>query len=328
MPVPLNTTVRNTRSVNTAARTPPVIEIAGVTKRFGSVTAVNDVSLTITLGEVLALLGANGAGKTALLDMVLAFTEPNAGTLTTFGHAPKRAATNGQVGAVLQDGGLLDDLTVLETIKIVAACHHSPAPIDAVVQRAGVGSFTTRKVKKCSGGQKQRLRFALALLTDPQLLILDEPTAGLDASARREFWATMHAEAKRGRTIVFATHYLREADDYADRVVLMSQGQVTADGSVDEMTAGLQRKLSAHWIAETDPYDWAATAGLTPEQVDYEPHLQRIRITTPDTDRIAEQLLSAGLIRHLNIVQPGIEDAFFSLTQDADEEAAAKEVTP
>src|SRR5690625_296136 len=130
MAVPLKTTVRNTRSMNTTAPTPPVIEIAGVTKRFGSVTAVNDVSLTITLGEVLALLGANGAGKTTLLDMVLGFTEPNAGTLTTFGHAPKRAATNGQVGAVLQDGGLLDDLTVLETIKMVAACHHWHAPID------------------------------------------------------------------------------------------------------------------------------------------------------------------------------------------------------
>src|SRR5699024_5456321 len=100
-----------------------------------------------------------------------------------------------------------------------------------------------------------------------------------------------------------------EADDYADRVVLMSQGRVIADGSVDDMTAGLQRKLSAQWISETDPYDWAATAGLTPEQVDYDAKLQRIRIATPDTDRIAEQLLAAKVIRHLNIVQPGIEEA-------------------
>src|SRR5699024_7299804 len=109
----------------------------------------------------------------------------------------------------------------------------------------------------------------------------------------REFWDTMHTETKRCRTIVFASHYLREADDYADRVVLMSQGRVIADGSVDDMTAGLQRKLSAQWISETDPYDWAATAGLTPEQVDYGAKLQRIRIATPDTDRIAEQLLTA-----------------------------------
>src|SRR5699024_10518007 len=233
----------------------PAIAIDAVTKRFGPVTAVDDVSLEIRQGEVLALLGPNGAGKTTLLDMALGFAEPTSGSIRTFGDVPKRSASHGHVGAVLQDGGLLDDLTVGETVKMVAACHYQTAPVDDVLQRAGAADFATRKVKKCSGGQKQRLRFALALLTDPQLLILDEPTAGLDASARREFWDTMHTEAKRGRTIVFATHYLREADDYADRVVLMSQGRVIADGSVDDMTAGLQRKLSAQWISETDPYD-------------------------------------------------------------------------
>lgn len=301
----------------------PAIAIESVTKRFGDITAVDDVSLEIRPGEVLALLGPNGAGKTTLLDMVLGFAEPTAGSIRAFGDTPKRAASNGHIGAVLQDGGLLDDLTVGETIKMIAACHYSHAPVADVMRRAGVAHFISRKVKKCSGGQKQRLRFALALLTDPQLLILDEPTAGLDATARREFWDTMHAEAKRGRTIVFATHYLREADDYADRVVLMSQGRVIADGSVDDMTAGLQRKLSAQWISATDPYDWAATAGLTPEQVDYDAKLQRVRITTADTDRIAEQLLAAKVIRHLNIVQPGIEEAFYSLTEATGQEVAS-----
>ncbi|MDN5732131.1 MAG: ABC transporter ATP-binding protein [Yaniella sp.] len=301
----------------------PAIAIESVTKRFGDITAVDDVSLEIRPGEVLALLGPNGAGKTTLLDMVLGFADPNAGSIRAFGDTPKRAASNGHIGAVLQDGGLLDDLTVGETIKMIAACHYSHAPVADVMRRAGVSDFATRKVKKCSGGQKQRLRFALALLTDPQLLILDEPTAGLDATARREFWDTMHAEAQRGRTIVFATHYLREADDYADRVVLMLQGRVIADGSVDDMTAGLQRKLSAQWISATDPYDWAATVGLTPEQVDYDAKLQRIRIATPDTDRIAEQLLAAKVIRHLNIVQPGIEEAFFSLTESTGQEVTS-----
>lgn len=301
--------------MNTSATT-PAIAIESVTKRFGDVIAVDDASLTITQGEVLALLGPNGAGKTTLLDIMLGFTEPNRGSIRTYGNPPKQAASNGMVGAVLQDGGLLDDLTVAETIRMIAACHHRHLPIDEVMQRAGVTSFATRKVKKCSGGQQQRLRFALALLTDPQLLILDEPTAGLDATARKEFWATMHSEAKRGRTIVFATHYLREADDYADRVVLMTQGRIIADGSVNDMTAGLHRKLSAQWISEADPHAWAVATGLTPDQVDYDATTQRLRLTTADTDRIAEQLLSAGLIRQLNIVQPGIEEAFFSLTQD------------
>ncbi len=294
---------------------PTAIDIAAVTKRFGAVTAVDNVSLKINTGEVLALLGPNGAGKTTVLDMVLGFTEPDTGTLNTLGQTPQRATSNGHVGAVLQDGGLLEDLTVGETLRMIAACHVSPLPVAEVMHRAGITDFASRKVKKCSGGQKQRLRFGLALLTDPELLILDEPTAGMDAAARREFWATMHAEARRGRTIVFATHYLREADDYADRVVLMADGKVIADGSVDDMTAGLQRKLSAQWIADTDPYDWAVAAGLEPKQLDYDDDLQRIRITTADTDQVAEQLLSAKLIRNLTIVQPGIEEAFFYFTQ-------------
>lgn len=307
--------------MNTSA-SPPAIGIAAVTKRFGELTAVNNVSLKINSGEVLALLGPNGAGKTTLLDMVLGFTEPSRGSIKVFDMPPKRAASEGYIGAVLQDGGLLDDLTIGETIKMIAACHHQHLPVDDVMQRAGVTGFASRKVKKCSGGQKQRLRFALALLTNPQLLILDEPTAGLDAKARKDFWDTMHAEAQRGRTIVFATHYLREADDYADRVVLMNQGQIVADGSVDDMTAGLQRKLSAQWISDTDPLQWAATAGVSRDQITYNSELHRIQITTPNTDRIAEGLLSAGLIRHLTIVQPGIEEAFFNMTQDSQEVAS------
>ncbi len=304
--------------MNTSASS-AAIAIDAVTKRFGDLTAVDNVSLTIQPGEVLALLGPNGAGKTTLLDMVLGFTAPNRGVIRVVDLPPKRAASEGHVGAVLQDGGLLNDLTVGETIKMIAACHHRHLPIPEVMQRAGVTGFASRKLKKCSGGQKQRLRFALALLTNPQLLILDEPTAGLDATARKDFWATMHAEAKRGRTIIFATHYLREADDYADRVVLMHQGTIVADGSVADMTAGLQRQLSAQWVSDTDPYDWAATVGLTPEQVAYSARLERIQITTPDTDRIAERLLSTGLIRHLTITQPGVEEAFFSMTQDSQE---------
>ncbi|GAA4478628.1 ABC transporter ATP-binding protein [Enteractinococcus fodinae] len=296
--------------------TAPAITLDAVTKRFGQVLAVDDVSLAVHPGEVLALLGPNGAGKTTLLDMVLGFTEPTQGSTRTFGNSAKTAASNGMVGAVLQDGGLLDDLTVGETIRMIAACHRWHLPIDEVILRAGVMSFTTRKVKKCSGGQRQRLRFALALLTDPQLLILDEPTAGLDATARNDFWATMHAEARRGRTIVFATHYLREADDYADRVVLMAQGRVIADGSVADMTADMPRQLSAQWVSDIDPYVWADTVGPATQGLHYDATTQRIHLTTAETDWVAAKLLSAGLIRHLTITQPGIEEAFFDLTQD------------
>lgn len=290
------------------------IDVDAVTRRFGSVTAVDQISLRVQRGEVLALLGPNGAGKTTLLDMVLGFTTPNSGRLTVLGTSPETAARRGAVGAVLQNGGLLDDLTVSETVRMVAACHLQHLPLQEVMQRAGVSGFASRKVKKCSGGQRQRLRFALALLTDPQLLILDEPTAGMDAGARREFWETMHAEAERGRTIIFATHYLREADDYADRVVLVQDGRIVADGTVDEMTAGFHRVLKADWLGEQDPRDWGADAGLAPEHLDYDVERRRIQLTSPDTDRLAAELLTAGLIRHLQITQPGIEDVFFDLT--------------
>ncbi|MGO1181952.1 MAG: ABC transporter ATP-binding protein [Micrococcaceae bacterium] len=292
----------------------PAIDVDAVTRRFGSVTAVEQISLRVQRGEVVALLGPNGAGKTTLLDMVLGFTVPNSGRLSVLGTSPETAARRGAVGAVLQNGGLLDDLTVAETVKMVAACHVQHLPLPEVMQRAGVTDFASRKVKKCSGGQRQRLRFALALLTDPQLLILDEPTAGMDAGARREFWETMHAEAERGRTIIFATHYLREADDYADRVVLVQDGRIVADGTVDEMTAGFHRVLKADWLGEHDPRDWGAEAGLSPEQIDYDAERRRIQLTSPDTDRLAAELLNAGLIRHLQVSQPGIEDVFFDLT--------------
>lgn len=131
------------------------------------------------------------------------------------------------MGAVLQTGGLLEDLSVRETVAMVAGSHRRHIGVPAALERAGLTGLAGRRVKKCSGGERQRLRFALALLTDPELLILDEPTAGMDVRARHDFWDTMHAEADRGRTIVFATHFLPEAEDFADRIVLMREGGST-----------------------------------------------------------------------------------------------------
>ena len=184
-----------------------------VRRHFGTVRAVDGVDLSIDRGEIVALLGPNGAGKTTFLDLVLGFTGPSAGRLDVLGENPGRAVRAGRVGAVLQTGGLLDDLTVRETVAMVAACHPRHIPVDEALARAGADGIAKRKVRKCSGGEQQRLRFALALLTEPDLLLLDEPTAGMDVRARAEFWATMHTEAERGRTVVFATHYLQEADD-------------------------------------------------------------------------------------------------------------------
>ena len=292
--------------------------VTGVTKRFGTLTAVDNVSLTVPVGEIVALLGPNGAGKTTLLDMVLGFTEPASGSISVMGQAPRGAATSGAVGAVLQTRGLLDDLTASETLRLVASCHRRHLPIADVMERAGVTEFARTKVGKCSGGQVQRLRFALALLTDPQLLILDEPTAGMDASARRDFWHTMHAEAERGRTVVFATHYLQEADDYADRVILMRQGRVVADGTVAEMTATQARIVEALWLrTDVDP---AVVAGQLNIPT-WSREGKRVRFTSADSDALARHLLTENLACDLEISRPSMESVFFELTEPEQEGA-------
>lgn len=294
--------------------------VAGVTKRFGSLTAVDDVSLTVSVGEIVALLGPNGAGKTTLLDMVLGFTNPASGSVTVMGRQPRAAATSGEVGAVLQTRGLLDDLTVSETLRMVAACHERHLPLADVMARAGITDFGSTKVGKCSGGQVQRLRFALSLLTDPQLLILDEPTAGMDAGARRDFWHAMHAEAERGRTVVFATHYLQEADDYADRVILMRSGKIIADGTVAEMTATQDRIIHGVWLRDdVEPADVVKRFGVHGWSRDGD----RIRFTTADSDSLARQVLNENLMRDLEIARPSMESVFFELT-DSQEEGALK----
>ncbi len=222
--------------------TTPALKATGLTKRFRAsggetVTAVDGIDLTIDPGEIVAFLGPNGAGKTTTVDMFLGLTSPTGGSIEVYGEPPRRAVAHGRVSAVMQTGGLLPDFTVRETVRAVAALHGRPDRVDVVVERAGLGPLADRLVKACSGGEQQRLKFALALVPDPELVILDEPTTGMDVGARQEFWDTMRADAADGRTIVFATHYLAEADAFADRTVLMARGRIMADGPTAEVRA-------------------------------------------------------------------------------------------
>src|SRR4051794_12237507 len=226
----------------------PAIALHGLTKRFGPVTAVDGLDLTIEPGEIVAFLGPNGAGKTSTIDMVLGLSRPDGGTAEVFGLAPRTAVAHGLVTAVMQTGGLLKDLTVRETVELTAALFAHTRPVAEVLDRAGLTEIAGRRVGKCSGGQQQRLRFAMALLPEPELLILDEPTTGMDVEGRPEFWGAIPADAERGRTVVFATHYLEEADAYADRIVLVSRGRVVADGTSAEIKAlSAGRLVTATW---------------------------------------------------------------------------------
>src|SRR5215469_11242230 len=213
------------------------IDLRGVHKHFGKVRAVKGISLTIAPGEIVALLGPNGAGKTTTIDMILGLSQPTDGQVSVYGLHPRQAIERGLVSAVQQSGGLLKDLTVAETARYTASLFPTSTPVEEALRRAGISEIADRRVGKCSGGEQQRLRFAMALLPNPELLMLDEPTTGMDVEGRREFWAAIRKDAELGRTVLFATHYLEEADAYADRIVLLRHGKVVADGTSAEIRA-------------------------------------------------------------------------------------------
>ncbi|GMA85604.1 ABC transporter ATP-binding protein [Angustibacter aerolatus] len=274
--------------------------------------AVRGIDLRVEPGEVVAFLGPNGAGKTTTVDMVLGLSDPTSGVVQVMCHDPREAVRRGEIAAVMQTGGLLKDLTVGETVRMMRSLFRGARDVDEVLQRAGIADIADRRVGRCSGGQQQRLRFALALLPDPRLLVLDEPTTGMDVEGRRDFWSAIRADARQGRTVLFATHYLDEADAYADRVVVVSRGQVVADGSA----AAVKNLASGRVVSATLPgADDAALAGL-PGVERVEVRGDRVIVRAADSDAVARFLLERTAAHDLEITSSGLEDAFIALTAD------------
>ncbi|MDJ0394575.1 ABC transporter ATP-binding protein [Rhodococcus sp. G-MC3] len=293
--------------------TTPAVHLEHLSKSYGSVQAVADVSLRIEPGEVVAFLGPNGAGKTTTIDMMLGLATPDTGSARVFGAAPAEAIGAGRVSAVMQSGGLLRDLTVRETVRLTASLFPRTSPVDDVLGRAGISAIADRRVAKCSGGEQQRLRFALALLPEPDLIILDEPTTGMDVEGRRDFWKAIRQDALRGRTVLFATHYLDEADAYADRIVLLRHGRVVADGSAAEV----KNLASGRTVTATAPgVDQTALLGL-PGVDSVELRGERVLIHGQNSDLVARYLLTQTDAVDLEIVSKNLEDAFLALTTDA-----------
>jgi len=291
----------------------PSISLRAVTKSYGPVHAVRDLDLEIRQGEVVAFLGPNGAGKTSTIDMILGLSRPTAGEVRVLGMEPTEAIRRGLVAAVMQTGGLLKDLTVAETVAYTASLFPTTAPVADVLARAGIAEIGDRKVGKCSGGEQQRLRFAMALLPDPALLLLDEPTTGMDVEGRRAFWNAIRADAQRGRTVLFATHYLEEADAYADRIVLVSKGRVVADGSAAEV----KRLASGRTVRATIPYPDEQALKAIPFVDAVEIRGDSVLLHSHDTDAVARHLLTHTDARDLEITSRGLEDAFLALTGNA-----------
>ena len=296
-----------------AASKGAAVQLGGLRKHYGDVRAVDGIDLTIAPGEVVALLGPNGAGKSTTVDMILGLSRPDAGTVTVFGSEPHDAVSEGAIGAMLQGGALLDDATVGEMVGMVASLHRKPMAVSEALRRAGVEELAKRRGNKLSGGQKQRVRFAVALVSDPDLLVLDEPTAAMDVGSRREFWRSMQAFTDTGRTVLFATHYLEEAEEFADRVVLMRSGRIVADGSVAEVRAlagGRTLRAVAPGVTE-------AVIAAMPGVTEYQIRGERIAVSSSDSDATLRALLAAcPHARDIEITAMGLEGAFLSLTSE------------
>ncbi|MGA5818993.1 ABC transporter ATP-binding protein [Kitasatospora sp. NPDC094028] len=310
-----------------------VAEVAafrGVGKNYGRVRAVDGLDLVLRPGETVALLGPNGAGKSTSLDLLLGLREPDQGSVTLFGGTPRSAIEAGKVGAMLQSGGLMADVKVRELVQLACDVHPRGRSVTGVLTDAGITELAERRVDKLSGGQEQRVRFALAIAGDNDLIVLDEPTTGMDVSVRQAFWASMRAQADAGRTVLFATHYLEEADSIADRVLVLHRGRLIADGSSAEIKARAGARRVSFELHDADgrfPDEGVLRTLPGVQSLDVTarvPGVRTVRIRTADADASVAALYRSGLYpRGLEVAGLGLEQAFLTITGELDE--AAKE---
>ncbi|MFB7712679.1 ABC transporter ATP-binding protein [Streptomyces sp. NPDC056105] len=298
--------------MTTTAQATEVVSFERVSKSYGDVRAVDGLTLDLHPGETVALLGPNGAGKSTTLDLLLGLRPADTGTVRVFGTSPRDAIVQGRVGAMLQSGGLMDEVTVAELVKLACALHPKPYEPGEVMSRAGIAQIADRKVNKLSGGQEQRVRFALATAGANDLIVLDEPTTGMDVSARQAFWATMREQADQGRTVLFATHYLEEADAIADRVLVLHRGRLLADGTAAEIKARAgARKVAFDLEGDIDEPALRALPFLTTLDVSG----RTVRLQSSDADATVHALYGLGVYpRNLEVAGLGLEQAFVAIT--------------
>jgi ABC-2 type transport system ATP-binding protein len=292
----------------------PGIELRNLARSFGPVQAVRHIDLAITAGETVGLLGPNGAGKSTTIDLLLGLLRPDRGSVSVFGMTPAEAIAAGKVGAMLQTGALLRDLNVRELLTMMASLYPSPLDVDEVLALTGTTEIAGRRTQKLSGGQTQRVRFAIALVSNPSLLVLDEPTVGMDVEARHGFWTTMRAAAAQGKTVLFATHYLEEADAYADRIVLLSGGRVVADGPAGEIKARVGGRTIRATLAGVDARTLAALSGVTAA----ERRGDAVVLSCHDADvALAAFLRTFPAARDIEVRGAGLDEAFLELVGEA-----------
>jgi ABC-2 type transport system ATP-binding protein len=285
----------------------------GLAKSYGPTVALAGLDLRVAAGETVALLGPNGAGKTTTIGLLLGLLTPGRGQVQVHGLPPSHAVAGGLADAMLQDAGLMPGVRVGELLAMVRGLYPRPLPLDELAGVAGLGPLLGRRADRLSGGQAQRVRFAVAIAGDPLLLVLDEPTAAMDVQARRNFWRQIHAFAGRGRTVLFATHYLHEADDAADRVVVIAGGRKIADGTPAAIKAGFGGRQVRFTLRPGPRARLAALDGVRAVEQDG----ARVTLHTGDPDATVSSLVRSGLRwSGLEVGGPDLETSFLRLLAD------------
>ncbi|WP_406457252.1 ABC transporter ATP-binding protein [Streptomyces sp. NBC_01622] len=299
-----------------------VIEVTDLRRVYGGgFEAVRGITFSVSRGEVFALLGTNGAGKTSTVEVLEGLAAPSGGRVRVLGHDPhtERAAVRPRTGVMLQEGGFPSELTVAETARMWAGCTSGARPVPEALALVGLEQRAAVRVKQLSGGERRRLDLALALLGEPEVLFLDEPTTGLDAEGRRDTWDLVRALRDGGTTVLLTTHYLEEAEGLADRLAIMSEGRIAVTGTPAEVTAGRPSRISfelpaGYFVGDLPPLGELGVVG-------HEVAGNVVRLRTHELQRAATGLLvwaerARIELRRLEMRSASLEEAFLGIARE------------
>jgi ABC-2 type transport system ATP-binding protein len=292
-----------------------VVRLINVSKTFKQKTAVNHINFSINKGEVVAILGPNGAGKTTTISMILGLLHPTSGDINILGRSTQDKKVREKIGVMMQEVSMMPGLKVHEILTLIRSYYSIPLSQEELIKITGLTEQDLKtQAEKLSGGQKRRVSFALALAGNPDLIILDEPTVGMDITSRNRFWKTVHDLSKQGKTIIFSTHYLQEADDVADRILLFKDGGIVADGTPSEIKSKIVKQTVSFII---DPEVTLEKLYQYPEIHQITRNNGRVTIQSTNTDRVVEILFQEKLgVRDIHIEQGKLEAAFEQLTNN------------
>lgn len=305
-------TMEQTHTITPNCSESIVASLEGVSKNYGPIRALQGVDFRVRAGEVVALLGPNGAGKTTAVKLLLGLMPPNSGKVRVFGMDPTNPENRMRTGAMLQVGKVPETLRVREHIDLFSSYYQKPMCADEILAAAGLEKIADRKFGDLSGGQRQRVLFALAICGDPDLLFLDEPTVGLDVEARRMLWDEIRRMVDRGKTVLLTTHYLQEADALADRIAVINQGEIMAEGTPAEIKA----KTSGKRIRCVTSLSLSVVKQI-PGVREANEDREAIEIQAAQAEPVVrELLLRDSQLSGLEITSAGLEEAFLALTQE------------